>query len=214
MNNSPEPTTPTDDGKGHQSDNDPRPDTYSVGRYHPSTGILSLPTTSDFTTVNLRPDDIHLGSHHARRSERSSRTPSDDNLMNEDDIKQAMSEITESQPTAPSGEHEDGKSESEESKTRRRQQKNREKLESLLYPNGRADDTKKMNFKLPSPASIRDKRSQRSRRGGSVNSGSSKSYQYPASRQPTTAHTGKTTLMRHAEEGSRVGGREGGTSVE
>jgi len=110
-----------------------------------------------------------------------------------------------SQPTAPSGELEDGKSESEESKSRSRQQKNKEVLYSLLFPDGRADDSKDMVLKLPSPSSIRDKRSQRSRRGRSVSSGISKSYQHPASRQPTNGHTGKTTRIRRAGEKSKSG---------
>jgi hypothetical protein len=84
-------TTRTDDGRTHQSDghSESSTDPGSPHPFHPTTGMLSLPKPSDAATKAAGHDDVHLEAGKVHCFETPSRTPSDDRLMTEDDIKQA-----------------------------------------------------------------------------------------------------------------------------
>jgi hypothetical protein len=83
-------TTTTNDGDKHQSDNYSRSGTNPVSRAHPNYGMLTLPEPSDVGTVDEEQEPITRGSSKVPSSGPPSRTPSDDRLMTEDDIKKAM----------------------------------------------------------------------------------------------------------------------------
>jgi hypothetical protein len=85
-------TTRTDDGRTHQSDGHSGSDTDpgSPHPFHPTTGMLSLPKPLDAATKAAGHDDVHLEAGKVHCFESPSRTPSDDHLMTEDDIKEAM----------------------------------------------------------------------------------------------------------------------------
>jgi hypothetical protein len=91
MNSSPEPTTPTDEGKKHQLDGHSGSGTNPAGRPHPTFGGLTLPKTSNVGTVNQEQESIYLGSSKVpvQYREPLSRTPSpDDRTLNERDIEE------------------------------------------------------------------------------------------------------------------------------
>jgi hypothetical protein len=85
MNRSPEPTTPTDDGKKHQFDGHSGSGTSSAGAPHPTFGFLTLPGASNVpgTTMKYRREPIILGSSKvpAKYFRPLSRTPSKEDVL-------------------------------------------------------------------------------------------------------------------------------------
>jgi len=94
MFNSPEPTTPTDDGQSHQLNGTSRPGTFPAGRHHPFQGGLRLPTPS-FAATTTRQHELRLRPSCAPQSAPSSGYSQDNVLMTAADIEVTMPEVME-----------------------------------------------------------------------------------------------------------------------